>query len=275
MTRKQIALILVANALISTVIASVALVIGVLLVRDRLEGTPRPTATRVAIGATATQPVAGVATTLPGGTTPIIHVVKAGDTLTGLALQYDVPVEEIMAANNLTNPNLLRVGAELIIPVGGVPNVTATFTPAPTGTDTPIPYEPPSADMTATAAARAGATVTPFPTPVPPGGELRVNITQVLAPGQLSQEGVTLTNVGSGVADMQGWTLSSSSGSTYTFPKFRLWAGGVVTVYTRVGEDNSPPSSLYWGKLQAVWASGGKVTLKDAADKVIASYAVP
>ncbi|NIV39826.1 MAG: LysM peptidoglycan-binding domain-containing protein, partial [Anaerolineae bacterium] len=61
--------------------------------------------------------------------------------------------EDIIAANQLENPNFLQVGMQLIIPIGGVPEVTATFTPAPTATDTPIPFEPPSADMTATVAA--------------------------------------------------------------------------------------------------------------------------
>lgn len=45
-----------------------------------------------------------------------IHVVQSGDTLLSIAQQYDVSAEEVATANNLTDPNALRVGQELIIP---------------------------------------------------------------------------------------------------------------------------------------------------------------
>lgn len=44
------------------------------------------------------------------------HVVRAGETLLGIALQYNTTTQAIMQANNITNPNLLRVGQELVIP---------------------------------------------------------------------------------------------------------------------------------------------------------------
>ena len=44
------------------------------------------------------------------------HVVQAGETLLGIALQYNTTTQAIMQANNLANPNLLRVGQELVIP---------------------------------------------------------------------------------------------------------------------------------------------------------------
>lgn len=46
----------------------------------------------------------------------IVHVVQAGEGLVGIATQYGVTVDEIVAANNLVDPNTLRVGQELIIP---------------------------------------------------------------------------------------------------------------------------------------------------------------
>ncbi|MFN8441526.1 MAG: LysM peptidoglycan-binding domain-containing protein [Caldilineaceae bacterium] len=45
-----------------------------------------------------------------------IHVVQSGDTLLSIAQQYNVSAEEIATANNITDPNALRVGQELIIP---------------------------------------------------------------------------------------------------------------------------------------------------------------
>lgn len=44
------------------------------------------------------------------------HTVVAGDTISRISRQYDVPVDSIVEANNLRNPNILRVGDELIIP---------------------------------------------------------------------------------------------------------------------------------------------------------------
>ncbi len=52
------------------------------------------------------------ATVTPGST----YVVKSGDTLWDLAIEWGVTVEAIMAANNLANPNELSIGQELKVP---------------------------------------------------------------------------------------------------------------------------------------------------------------
>jgi LysM repeat protein len=44
------------------------------------------------------------------------HVVQPGETLLGIAVQYDTTTEAIMQANNLSDANFLRVGQELVIP---------------------------------------------------------------------------------------------------------------------------------------------------------------
>jgi N-acetylmuramoyl-L-alanine amidase len=54
-----------------------------------------------------------------------------GDNLYNIALEYDTSVAAIMAVNNLQS-NRLRVGQQLIIPVG-------TTTPQPVPTRTPTP----------------------------------------------------------------------------------------------------------------------------------------
>lgn len=263
MTRKQIALIIAANAVISVVIS---VIVALLVIRPaKVITTATPT-----LGAGATPAIAGATPTLE----LIIHVVQSGDTISGLAFQYDVPEADIIAANRLDNPNFLQVGTDLIIPVGGVPEVTATLTPAPTPTDTPIPFEPPSADMTATAAAEAGATATPLPTELPTTGELQIEITEVIAAGQIDREHVVITNVGDSLADMQGWTLSDTDGNIYTFPNFRLWAGGNAMVHTRIGQDGNPPFSFFWGKLEAIWSAGEVATLKTANGEMVATYSV-
>lgn len=263
MTRKQTAFIIVVNAAISALISVVVALLVIRPVRVALTSTPT-------IAPTATQAVAG---TVPSPE-PVVHVVQSGDTISGLAFQYDVPEADIIAANQLQNPNLLRVGSELIIPVGGYVPETPTLTPVPTATDTPIPFEPPSADLTATAAAEAGAAATSLPTPMPIPGGGQVQISEILGAGQVEDEEVIIANAGDGVADMQGWTLSDANGNTYTFSNLRLWAGGSVTVYTRIGQDGNPPGSFFWGKLEAIWSPGEVGTLKDAEGNTIATYTV-
>lgn len=44
------------------------------------------------------------------------HVVAVGETLLGIAQQYNTTTQAIMEANNLSDPNFLRVGQELVIP---------------------------------------------------------------------------------------------------------------------------------------------------------------
>ena len=45
-----------------------------------------------------------------------IYIVQPGDTLTSIAENFNVTLDELMAANGITNPNLLNVGQELVIP---------------------------------------------------------------------------------------------------------------------------------------------------------------
>ncbi len=62
---------------------------------------------------------------------PVIHTVVAGDTLGRLAAQYGVTIEDIAAANGLTNIHALDVGQQLTIPIGGfVPPEQPTTEPA-------------------------------------------------------------------------------------------------------------------------------------------------
>lgn len=46
-----------------------------------------------------------------------VHIVRQGETLMTISLQYNVPVNSIAARNSLSNPNLIFINQELIIPV--------------------------------------------------------------------------------------------------------------------------------------------------------------
>jgi murein DD-endopeptidase MepM/ murein hydrolase activator NlpD len=58
----------------------------------------------------------------------ITYVVKPGDTLTGIALRYNITVNELLESNNLVSPNLIMTGMTLKIPTG----------------EQVVPYSPPS-----------------------------------------------------------------------------------------------------------------------------------
>jgi nucleoid-associated protein YgaU len=47
---------------------------------------------------------------------PGVYVVQEGDTLYGIAVQFGVSMEELMAANGMDDPNTLQLGQELQIP---------------------------------------------------------------------------------------------------------------------------------------------------------------
>jgi LysM repeat protein len=71
--------------------------------------TPKPTATPVP----AVQPTAmPTSTPVKGGT----YTVKPGDELKHIAAEYNVSIWTIISANNIPNPDSLRVGQELKIP---------------------------------------------------------------------------------------------------------------------------------------------------------------
>jgi len=67
--------------------------------------------------------------------TPVIYIVQAGDNLLGIARQYGVTVEALQEANAITDPRLLQIGQELVIP--RQEELSAQSTPTPT----PLPFQ--------------------------------------------------------------------------------------------------------------------------------------
>jgi LysM repeat protein len=49
--------------------------------------------------------------------TPTVYIVRSGDQLSRIAKKYGVTVAAIQAANSIKDPNLIRVGQKLIIPL--------------------------------------------------------------------------------------------------------------------------------------------------------------
>lgn len=76
------------------------------------------------------------ATPYPDGS--IVHTVQPGDSLFGLSLQYNVPMDQIMQLNSLTRDSFIVIGQDLVItaPIGTAtlipqPMIEATITPTP------------------------------------------------------------------------------------------------------------------------------------------------
>jgi LysM repeat protein len=84
----------------------------------------------------------------PGGGQ--VHTVVAGDTLFGLSLQYNVPLDEIYALNGLNSQSILSIGQQIIIKGGTGAQAPAQPTAAPTAAPTQAPAgaTPQSAEAT-------------------------------------------------------------------------------------------------------------------------------
>lgn len=65
--------------------------------------------------------------------TPQTYVIKAGDTLSRIAREFNVTLDALLEANKdrIANPNRIRVGDEIIIPVPVTEEVPAEASPSP------------------------------------------------------------------------------------------------------------------------------------------------
>ena len=209
---------------------------------------------------------------------PTTYIVQPGDTLGTIAQQFDVSMEDLMRANGIDNADYLLLGQELVIPIGGMPILTATPMPAPGPADTPLSFEPPTPlPDGATPPVVPASSVIPTPTAVPtltpaPVSDVQLSL-EVLHPGNPEKdEMVYVVNNGLYVR-LVGWTLSNGRGDTYTFPEFGLGGGGAaIAVHTGSGADTI--TDLYWGRPATAWVVGDVATLMDESGAVVATYAV-
>ncbi len=85
----------------------------------------------------AAQPAA-TAVPVPGG----VYVVQAGDKLYLIAAKFNVDPAALIAANHITNPNLIYVGQRLVIPGATIATAVPPATAAPTATAVPATAVP-------------------------------------------------------------------------------------------------------------------------------------
>jgi LysM repeat protein len=77
------------------------------------------------------------------------YIVQEGDTLTGIAAIFGLPLDAVIQANpDIVDPNYLQVGQEVIIPLNSPETPSPTTTPTPTPTSTEPSTTPPTSKQT-------------------------------------------------------------------------------------------------------------------------------
>ena len=211
------------------------------------ESAPTPAPTRTSPAADTPSPAPPPSPTAG----PLLYTIQDGDTLAGIAELYGIPLEELISANSLINPDLIHAGQVVVIP--GVAPPTPQEIPSPTA---PLPTEAPAA----------------APPTLTPTGPAVIEIAGVLGTGSVQAETVRVRNRG-GVASMEGWTLSDAAGNRFTFPRLVLFPGGEVAIHS--GSGLSTPTHLYWGRAEPAWDSGELITLRDRDGAAVDTYIVP
>ncbi|MGV2433594.1 MAG UNVERIFIED_CONTAM: lamin tail domain-containing protein [Anaerolineae bacterium] len=101
---------------------------------------------------------------------------------------------------------------------------------------------------------------------VPTATNAQVEIVRILKPGDITLEAVEIQNRGEAV-NLLGWKLTDAEGNVFEFPEQLLFTDGIVTVFTRDGQDT--PIVLFWGRGASVWNVEADVaTLKNADGEV-------
>lgn len=180
----------------------------------------------------------------------ITYEVQAGDSLGIISKQFDILLIDLMDANGITDANFVSEGQVLIIPVFSEDSPTI------------VPSETPNFDNVPT----------PIPT-LPTLGEVIVEITEIMSPGNLNEERITIINSGERQIDLSNWTVEDEQGNSYQFGTVTLFGNGVeLIVHTRLGQ--SGLLDQFWGLDGPIWEPGETATLKDAEGTVRATLVV-
>jgi LysM repeat protein len=173
------------------------------------------------------------------------YQVLAGDTLSQIALIYEISVLELMEINGMTDPDALGSGQLL-------------FVPAP---------------LLDASTAKAGSAIPAVSTPQPEPGNVQVVITIVFGAGDLPTERVRVEKKGEDDLSLSGWKLIGESGTAFVFPHLALYQDSYIDIYSRNGVNSA--FALYWGLDEAAWITGEQITLLDKEGNVRSTYRIP
>ncbi len=188
--------------------------------------TPRPTSTPVPT---------------PTPRQPFTYIVQPGDTLLSIAARFEVPLDALLQANDLSAEMIIYPGQALWIPVGS---------PTPPSIPQPLIASPAS--------------------PMP--GMIDLRILEVKSPGDPATEALVLVNEGATLS-LAGWQIRDEEGNRFIFPALTLWTESSVTVHTREGANTA--TDLYWGRAEAVWRPGERGILEDPEGRPVLEFRVP
>ena len=167
-----------------------------------------------------------------------IYVVQAGDILSAIAGRYGVSMQAILDANGLSNPDFVFSGQRLIIPFDER-GQAGEATPASSGQAS--------------------------------GSGLRV--TSFLGVGQPGSEALQIANDSDLAVDLQGWRLEKEGGPSYLFGSVALYPGSGVLLYSGTGTDSTV--ALYWGQPAPLWQPGATARLVNPQGQEMARATVP
>ena len=175
---------------------------------------------------------AGQSLTIPSATADVVHEVRAGDTLSKIAITYGSTPSAIAERNNVANPDLIRIGQTLVIPrmaatappttapATTAPATTAPATTAPPTTAPPTTAPPTTAPPTTAPAQSAVAqSATAPPGTVPPGTVPRITVPSggLVSTMWVVQPGDTITSIAARFS-MTPRRLASANALTETDP---------------------------------------------------------
>jgi len=173
-----------------------------------------------------------------GGNT---YVVQAGDSLTGIANQFGLTIDQLLNINNLDNPDFVFVGQQLILPAGS----TSSTQPV----QQPVANTQPSRVVNGT-----------------------LQVTEVSGQGTLASEIALVVNESDAPFNLQGWTLGREGGPIYTFGNLPIFPGGSVRIHSKAGNDTS--IDLHWGQPNAVWSTGSVARLVNVQGELVHTFTV-
>jgi LysM repeat protein len=118
-------------AVVAIAIAALALFfIPPLLLNLGSGAGPGASASASAAAASAAAPASPTAVAAP---TPVVYVVKSGDTLSKIAKKFGVTVDQLVAANKETikDPDKIKLGDRITIPTPGASDLPDAVSPSP------------------------------------------------------------------------------------------------------------------------------------------------
>jgi len=202
---------------------------------------------------------------------PVVHVVQAGENLYRISLRYGVSLADIAAANSISNPNLIFVGQSLTIPgtTGGTPAPQPTpvpggETPPATGTTT---YTVVPGDTLGSIARRFGTTFQAIAAANGIANPNLIYVGQVLNISGTSGGGTTTPPPATGsnpppnTAPITGFQLGAHV-TQGNYPFSDLMRGtGMTWAKRQIVWDRGTPASNFQGEIDAAHSRGFRVLL--------------